>query len=152
MPKVNEPKVIVLGCLHKVAPVVLLQLALSPALAQITYQLPCAVNQTDATAPRTGQTMIENATGKTIPENTSVDLTVRVETPGTKVQFIQSKISFPETAPGLKRSGGDTPLNARSCIAKVSFMERKNVYHDKKSPALQDKSVYHDKKPPTLNP
>lgn len=99
--------------------------------------LGCQVNATDGHGPKTGQTMIENTTGRVIPEGTSIELAVQIK-PGTgPVNPIKSRFStFRQLEVHDNMSAGDTPTNAAGCTASISLIQPRKTLTNKTPPKL----------------
>jgi hypothetical protein len=94
--------------------------------APLSYDLPCQVNQWDGVALAGGKIMVRNTTGRTIPQDTNIELTVEIRPVAfARVRYVTSTVvAYRNVYVNEDLSSGDTPSGGRSCTAKVSFLRR----------------------------
>jgi hypothetical protein len=97
----------------------------------------CQVGKSDGVGLKNNQTMIENETGKVIPEGTVIDVVVQVRNlAGPKLAIKTRFPTFRAMAASDKLSIGDTPPNAIGCTASVSLIQPKKTITNKPPPKL----------------
>jgi hypothetical protein len=99
--------------------------------------LGCQVNATDGHGPKTGQTMLDNTTGKVIPEGTVIELVVQVKTATGPASPVKTRFAtFRRLEVHDNISAGDTPKNATGCTASISLFQPQKTITNKPPPKL----------------
>jgi hypothetical protein len=100
--------------------------------------LGCEVNATDGHGPKTGQTMINNTTGRIIRQGTVIDLAVQIKPNTGPANPIKSRFAtFRQLEVHDNMSAGDTPRNATGCTASISLVQPQKTISNKPPPKLE---------------
>jgi hypothetical protein len=124
MATANASKCSLFGLLPTVvlsAPLALSLTAFRASASPLSYTLPCEVNQWDGVALQGGKIMVKNTTGRTIPQDTNIEITVQVRPVAfARTRFVTSTVvAYRNVYVNESLSSGDTPSGGRSCTAKM---------------------------------